>query len=1150
MADSSHVDSNVITTATDSTGATVISVIQSNVTESSRVESVITTGGVGPSGAIGATGAAGATGTAGATGATGPAGATTPDATASTKGKLQLTGDIGGTATVPKIKRTSRFIVAPYGDTRPADYTCATVDTNQTEINQAIVAANALSQGGNVELLDGAFYISTSIAPLDNVNIKGQGMFATKIGVKAGLSNSFHIIDNFSAHNTDGEPTTKKWTISDLELDGSNMNNSQEGKGIFSIKLEDCVITRIYCHDTTATGIGADDYINSTVSGCIVSDCGYMNVSLISNIVYSVNTFTVTTSAAHNHIVNDEIVITGMTPRQYNGKYLITSITNTTTFVINTSNNAGKLQLSRDPGTATAFGKISDYNIGHSGIGIASGAYANEANLITDNICFRNQNNNIFVETNDNVTSLNASYIMSNNISYQAGQCGFRNTGTRNAQINNNFDYGSLIGGQMSAFYLTRTITAASWSGSVVTFTTSVAHAFTVDPVPVEVTVKGMTPSGYNGTYIITGVPSTTTFTAVLASDPGTATVFGTAYGNVHPVTGSTFKNNIFSHNVLYGYYHEPMGEDTEIIGNTIKYSQFYGAYLASGRSIFNDNKVYNNGRTGLSIPTGSLTLPITDITVRGNHIFNNSQNSAGTYDGIDIDSSATTPLNHVDIIGNHVYDNQIIQTQRYGVILRSGGSNSYITINNNDLTRNLTAPLLLQDTSDTIYVDNNLGVNPRGKSSLGNISGSVTFDCKLADYFKATVTGNLSPVMPASLVDGAIMRWVLVQDSTGGWTITLPGNAASQETLQLSSTANAIDVITWVYDLGTTKWRVISQSTTKQGTLNLADAANLALGATTGTKIGTSTAQKLAFFNSTPIVQPSTGTDLGTVLSNLGLRAAGTAYPITTSGAVILTGAVALNATTLATDTTTGLKIGTSTSQKLGFYNSTPIVQPTGDVATALQNLGLVATATVVATTNANLTGPITSVGNATSIASQTGTGTKFVVDTSPTLVTPTLGVATATSINKVGFVAPTTAATLAFGTDNTTQTFQGTDTIVGRATTDTLTNKRITQRIGTTASSATPTPDADAHDQYNVTALAAGATFGAPTGTPTDGQKLVMRIKDNGTARSLAFNAIYRAVGVTLPSTTTISKTQYVGAVYNAADTKWDVLAVGQEA
>jgi hypothetical protein len=42
------------------------------------------------------------------------------------------------------------------------------------------------------------------------------------------------------------------------------------------------------------------------------------------------------------------------------------------------------------------------------------------------------------------------------------------------------------------------------------------------------------------------------------------------------------------------------------------------------------------------------------------------------------------------------------------------------------------------------------------------------------------------------------------------------------------------------------------------------------------------------------------------------------------------------------------------------------------------------------------NLTGPITSVGAATSIASQTGTGTKFVVDTSPTIVTPTLSGAT----------------------------------------------------------------------------------------------------------------------------------------------------------
>lgn len=84
--------------------------------------------------------------------------------------------------------------------------------------------------------------------------------------------------------------------------------------------------------------------------------------------------------------------------------------------------------------------------------------------------------------------------------------------------------------------------------------------------------------------------------------------------------------------------------------------------------------------------------------------------------------------------------------------------------------------------------------------------------------------------------------------------------------------------------------------------------------------------------------------------------------------------------------------------------------------------------------TTNANLTGPITSVGNATAVASQTGTGTKFVMDTSPVLVTPTLGVASATTINKVTFTTPATGSTLTIADGKTftcsnTLTFTGTD-------------------------------------------------------------------------------------------------------------------------
>jgi hypothetical protein len=91
-------------------------------------------------------------------------------------------------------------------------------------------------------------------------------------------------------------------------------------------------------------------------------------------------------------------------------------------------------------------------------------------------------------------------------------------------------------------------------------------------------------------------------------------------------------------------------------------------------------------------------------------------------------------------------------------------------------------------------------------------------------------------------------------------------------------------------------------------------------------------------------------------------------------------------------------LKSGSTMSGALamGTNKITGLGTPTNSADAATKNY---VDTTVIAPSN--LTGVITSSGAATSIASQTGTGTKFVVDTSPTLVTPVLGVATATSIN-----------------------------------------------------------------------------------------------------------------------------------------------------
>lgn len=115
--------------------------------------------------------------------------------------------------------------------------------------------------------------------------------------------------------------------------------------------------------------------------------------------------------------------------------------------------------------------------------------------------------------------------------------------------------------------------------------------------------------------------------------------------------------------------------------------------------------------------------------------------------------------------------------------------------------------------------------------------------------------------------------------------------------------------------------------------------------------------------------------------------------------------------------------------------------------------------------------------------------------------------------------------------------------------SSTNTFTNKAITQRVVTTTDDATAVIDVAVTDTYELSAVANATTF-STTGTPTDGQKLIIRFKDAGVAKGLTWDAIFVAIGVTLPTTTVASKWHYVGATYNSAASKFHVLAVGQEA
>ena len=102
---------------------------------------------------------------------------------------------------------------------------------------------------------------------------------------------------------------------------------------------------------------------------------------------------------------------------------------------------------------------------------------------------------------------------------------------------------------------------------------------------------------------------------------------------------------------------------------------------------------------------------------------------------------------------------------------------------------------------------------------------------------------------------------------------------------------------------------------------------------------------------------------------------------------------------------------------------------------------------------------------------------------------------------------------------------------------------NRTVAVSDGTTI-----TPDADTSD--NVTqANTQGAgtlTIAAPSGTPVDGQKLVIRLKSTN-VQTFSWNAIYRgSTDLALPTASSgASKTDYIGFIYNSADSKWDLLA-----
>jgi len=117
---------------------------------------------------------------------------------------------------------------------------------------------------------------------------------------------------------------------------------------------------------------------------------------------------------------------------------------------------------------------------------------------------------------------------------------------------------------------------------------------------------------------------------------------------------------------------------------------------------------------------------------------------------------------------------------------------------------------------------------------------------------------------------------------------------------------------------------------------------------------------------------------------------------------------------------------------------------------------------------------------------------------------------------------------------------------TIVGTSDTQTLTNKRLTRRVVTLTDAATVTPNADTTDMGLLTSLSQDTTLANPSGTPTSGQMLELRVKSS-VSRTWTFGSQYRgSTDLPLPAASSgANKTDYLLWQWNAEDSTWDFVS-----
>lgn len=323
-------------------------------------------------------------------------------------------------------------------------------------------------------------------------------------------------------------------------------------------------------------------------------------------------------------------------------------------------------------------------------------------------------------------------------------------------------------------------------------------------------------------------------------------------------------------------------------------------------------------------------------------------------------------------------------------------------------------------------------------------------------------------------------------------------------------------------------------------------------LGVASATSLATSAASPLLLTNGQLVTVALTSQTVG-----------GTTLTIPNFASVSDTFVFITLAQTLSNKTFVAPILGTPTSGTLTNCTGLPIAGLTASTSTAI-GVGSIELGHASDTTIARVSAGVISIEGVNIVTtSSTDTLTNKTL-TSPTLTTPVLGTpSSGTLTNCTGLpVSGITASTSTALGVGSIELGHATDTTIARVSagvisvegvtidtisaTNTLTNKRITKRTGTTTSSATPTINTDNVDFYSLTAQAVDITSFTTnlSGTPTEGQTLWIAITGTA-ARAITWGASFEASTLALPTTTVTTNRLDIGFVFNTVTSKWRCVA-----